>query len=226
VTRQATLPMDTARGVPHPSGEATPSGHIGPNAIIQAVAAIRMRHGVQTCEQVFDAAGLAHHLASAPQAMVDEADVVRLHAALVRLLGPAEAAAVAQDAGERTAVYLLHNRIPRLAQRVLSRLPAVIGAAVLCRAVSRHAWTFVGSGRFGVQRGDPLVLTIIGGPLNGAREARPTLAAYYAATLHGVMAGALARRVTSTFSLSIEDGKPACETRLSLGASTRSGLRR
>ncbi|MFY8040362.1 MAG: bacteriochlorophyll 4-vinyl reductase [Bosea sp. (in: a-proteobacteria)] len=218
VTEEAALPAGTVRSLPRPVEADEPLGRIGPNALIQAAAALRAHHGVPFCEQVFREAGLFQHPGSAPETMVHEAEVVRLHVALVRLLGAGEASAIAQDAGERTAVYLLKHRIPRFAQRVLSFLPALVGANILCRAIARHAWTFVGSGQFVAKRGDPLVLTIVGGPLGGPQEACASLCAYYAATLHGVMAGALARRVTSTFTLRTLDRLPACETSLSIGA--------
>jgi divinyl protochlorophyllide a 8-vinyl-reductase len=217
-TEEAALPAGTARSLPRPVEADEPVGRIGPNALIQAAAALRAHHGVPFCEQVFREAGLSHHLGSTPQTMVDEEDVVSLHRSLFRLLGPGEAAAIAREAGERTAIYLLKHRIPRLAQRVLSFLPASVGASILCRAIARHAWTFVGSGRFVASPGNPLLLTIVGGPLGGPQEACASLCAYYAATLHGVMAGALARRVTSTFTLRTLDRLPACETSLSIGA--------
>jgi len=226
VTGEAALPIGAVRSPPHPAEAGEPVGRIGPNAIIQAAAALRVHHGVPVCQQVFGAAGLSHHLGSAPQTMVDEEDVVSLHQSLFRLLGPGEAAAIAREAGERTAVYLLQHRIPRMAQRVLSLLPASVGAGILCRAVGRHAWTFVGSGRFVAKRGDPLVLTIVAGPLGGPQEARASLCAYYAATLHGVMAGALARHVKSTFTLHTVDRMPACDTILSIGNRAGSGLAR
>jgi divinyl protochlorophyllide a 8-vinyl-reductase len=130
---------------------------------------------------LFDSVGLAHHLRQPPQHMVDEEEVRRLHGALRETLGWDRAAAVARDAGLRTADYLLAHRIPRPVQWVLKRLPAPLAARVLLSAISRHAWTFAGSGEFSARVGQPVVLTIRNNPLcRGVRAAAPACD-YYAA---------------------------------------------
>jgi divinyl protochlorophyllide a 8-vinyl-reductase len=85
----------------------------------------------------------------------------------------------------RTADYLLAHRIPLPVQRVLKRLPAGLAARVLLAAISRHAWTFAGSGRFSASpagRGRrPLVLEIRNNPLCRGHAAVPACD-FYAAT--------------------------------------------
>jgi divinyl protochlorophyllide a 8-vinyl-reductase len=121
---------------------------------------LRQAGGDGLVSTLLTAAGL-----SAPPdgtAMIPEGDAARLHHAL-RLNCPETAPAMAFEAGRRTADYILANRIPRLAQRILRPLPASLAAPVLSRAISRNAWTFAGSGVF--TRHSPWHFTIVGNPL-------------------------------------------------------------
>jgi divinyl protochlorophyllide a 8-vinyl-reductase len=161
-------------------------GRIGPNAITRVAEVLPLRMGGDVTAQVFEAAGLARYLREPPQTMVDETEVRRLHGVLRETLGDAEARAVARAAGTRTADYLLVHRIPRPVQRLLKALPARLAARLLLLAITRHAWTFAGSGRFDASSplwpGRPVVLTIRGNPLClGLATAAPACD-YYAAT--------------------------------------------
>ncbi len=131
---------------------------------------------------LFEAAGLAGYLRQAPQGMVDEAEVVRLHRVLRTELGGALAGDVARRAGVRTADYLLANRIPKPVQLLLRLLPARLAAWVLLRAITRHAWTFSGSGVFVAKVGRPVVLTIRNNPLCVATQSEQPVCDFYAAS--------------------------------------------
>ena len=76
-------------------------GRIGPNAITRLEEALTAGHGLEACRRLFARAGLLAHLEVRPCAMVDEADVTRLHAALHDCLPDADAAAVSAEAGSR-----------------------------------------------------------------------------------------------------------------------------
>lgn len=155
---------------------------IGPNAITQVAAALEAVVGPQRATRVFEAAGLSRHRAVPPAAMVPESEVTALHRALRESLAADERAAVCREAGELTGAYLLAHRIPRPVQALLRVLPAAVASRMLLAAIARHAWTFAGSGRFAVARGDPLVLSIEGCALcRGAATERPDCG-YYAAT--------------------------------------------
>lgn len=121
-------------------------GLVGPNAIIQTVAALREIEGRQTCSSILQGAGLGDYLVVAPSEMVSEREVARLFDALCRTLPPDASAAVLGAAGRNTADYILAHRIPMLAQRLIGLMPPVLGARVLMAAISKHAWTFAGSG--------------------------------------------------------------------------------
>ncbi|MEZ4457439.1 MAG: bacteriochlorophyll 4-vinyl reductase [Gemmatimonadales bacterium] len=129
-----------------------PTGaRIGPNAILQVAEAIRAGLGDAAAEALLAEAG--YSLDRLPTAMVDEREPLALGAALIDRYGAATAAATLRDAGERTGAYLLANRIPRPAQRLIRLLPSRLGYRLLLGAIGRHAWTFAGSGRFSVRFG-------------------------------------------------------------------------
>lgn len=138
---------------------------VGPNAILQTVAALETRGGRALAERVLTHAGCAGYLSAPPEAMIPEAEAGLVLRALPACLPPAEARAVARDAGARTAAYILRHRIPRPAQLVLRALPARFAAPLLLRAMAAHAWTFAGSGRVTTRAGNPSCLTIHANPL-------------------------------------------------------------
>lgn len=166
---------------------ATPSiiGRIGPNAITRVAQVLPARIGEHAAAALFDAAGLARYLREPPQQMVQEAEVRRLHETLRDRLGTDLAAEVAQAAGEATGTYLLAHRIPKPLQAVLRRLPAWLAARVLLSAISRNAWTFVGSGRFSATAPGPgapgVDLQIRANPLCAGQRAEAPACHFYAA---------------------------------------------
>jgi divinyl protochlorophyllide a 8-vinyl-reductase len=162
------------------------AARIGPNAITRVAEALILGGGPGLAQQVFDRAGLAAYLREPPGHMVDEVEVTRLHAELRGLLGVPAAAAVAREAGRRTAAYLLAHRIPRPVQSVLRGLPPLLAARVLLHAVRRHAWTFSGSGRFEARPGRPVVLTLRDNPLCRGQRADVPVCDFYAATFEGL----------------------------------------
>ena len=160
----------------------TALARIGPNAISRVAEALASLGPPALPQQVFDRAGLLHYLEQPPEHMVPEHEVQRLHAALRQALGARAAARVAADAGRRTARYLLAHRIPGAVQLLLRLTPARLATRVLCAAITRHAWTFAGSGRFDAQPGHPTQLSIRDNPLcRGVQTAHPSCD-FYAAT--------------------------------------------
>lgn len=131
---------------------------IGPNAILQTMETLRAREGEAAMAAWLGAAGLSRYEAAPPQSMVPEAEAVSAHHALAALYPGATGTALAFEAGRRTANYLLAHRIPKPAQFILKRLPPRMALKILLRAISRHAWTFCGSGAFVYDlRGTPRV---------------------------------------------------------------------
>lgn len=136
--------------------EDRPASRVGPNAVIQLGEALRDRLGQNAAEDLFRHARLQHFLKEPPEAMVDELLAARLFGCLFAELPAATAATIAAEAGTRTADYILANRIPTLAQRVLRALPPALAGPLLLAAIAKNAWTFAGSGtlRSGSTRGE------------------------------------------------------------------------
>lgn len=164
----------------------TPIGRVGPNAIIRMAEALDELEGRETCARIFAAAGLSPYLAALPTDMVDEHEVAALYRATWLGLTPDRAALVARDAGRRTGDYLLENRIPKLAQRVLTFLPRGIALRILLGAIGRHAWTFAGSGEFSYELGGEPSIRIQRSPLCLNLRMSEPVCDYFAATFERI----------------------------------------
>ncbi len=178
---------------------------IGPNAVTRLAEALGA-----AAPAIFAAAGLAHRLATPPEAMVPEAEVTALHRALRAGLSPEAADRVAREAGRRTALYLLAHRIPRAMQALLRRLPPALAARLLLRAIGRHAWTFAGSGRFRILPGTPPRFAIEHGPIARAGAAAHPVCGYYAATFETLCATLVSPRARVEEIACEAMGAPAC----------------
>lgn len=190
------------------------TGVIGPNAIIRVGEALQRRLGAATTARLYAAAGLARYFADPPAAMVDEAEARRLHVQLRNALGDRLAAEVSREAGIATADYLLAHRIPTPVQVLLRVLPAPLASRVLLQAISRHAWTFAGSGRFEAVAGRPVCLTIHDNPLCRGQASDHPVCDYYAATFEHLFRR-LVHRDTRVTELSCEArGDDACRFEL------------
>lgn len=178
----------------------TIAGRIGPNAIIRMAEAIERHEGDGAARRMLEAAGLGAYVASRPDRMVDEREVIRLHRVVRTEYGAARADLLSRAAGLATGDYLLANRIPKPVQAVLKLLPARLAAHVLVAAIGKHAWTFCGSGRFEAAfapvGSGRLRLAVIDGPLSrGVRSLTP-VCTYYAATFERLFRELVHRRVT------------------------------
>lgn len=172
------------------------SPHIGPNAVTRVAEVLIERFGVPRMAAVFGHAGLARYIDTPPTQMIDEAEVIRLHGELRATLGPDAAREVAREAGRRTGDYLLAHRIPRPVQWLLKSLPPTLAARVLLAAITRHAWTFAGSGRFEVLGYSPVRVSISGNPLARAVRADAPQCDYYAATFERLFCTLVSRNST------------------------------
>lgn len=142
-----------------------PSAKVGPNAIIQLAAVLSSRVGHAQCARMFAGAGLSHHLAVPPDALVDEAEAARLFLVVETGFEPDDACDLFRRAGRATADYILAHRIPHPAQTLLRHMPAFAARRLLLLAISKHAWTFAGSGAVSCTYGPHLTLRIAGNPL-------------------------------------------------------------
>jgi divinyl protochlorophyllide a 8-vinyl-reductase len=192
---------------------AAAGARIGPNAIIQCLAALQADLGVARSAALMAQAGLQAHLQRPPQQMVDEDEVVALHRVLRAQLGVAHARALARTAGLKTGDYLLAHRIPALAQRALRLLPARLAGAALLQAVTRHAWTFCGSGVFRVEpapRPGALRVSITHCITCRGEHADQPLCDCYAATFERLFTAIVHPRTRVTETRCEALGDPAC----------------
>jgi divinyl protochlorophyllide a 8-vinyl-reductase len=193
---------------------ASHAGRIGPNAIIRVAEVLPAFVGTAETRHLFERAGLEHHLRRPPEGMVDETEVMRLHGVLRDALGGSEAAKVARQAGQRTADYLLAHRIPRPVQRLLKALPAPLAARLLLAAITRHAWTFAGSGHFSARPGRPVVLEIRDNPLCRGVRADAPVCDFYAATFERLFRVLVHRDATALEVACEARGDDACRFEL------------
>ncbi len=198
-----------AQGSREPASPAAASGgspgsRVGPNAVIQLGHALRAQRGEARAVQVFAAAGLREWLDEPPQVMVDERAVDRLFRSLRGCLAAGEAAAVAAEAGERTAQYLLANRIPPAARAALRLLPQPLSARMLLRAIGANAWTFAGSGVFRARPGPPDRVEILANPI-----AIPGCV-WHVAIFEGLFRALVAPRARVRHLSCCLDGAPGC----------------
>jgi len=138
------------------------SARIDPNAILQLVPVLDQAIGNRARQGLFVEAGVP--LPPPDAGMLPEAQVIRLHQSVWFWL-PSLAPDMLRQAGLATGDYILANRIPALAQRVIRLMPAPLAARVLAKAIAKHAWTFAGSGQFTVEHFAPLTVSIRQNPL-------------------------------------------------------------
>lgn len=163
------------------------AGRIGPNAILQLLAALDRQEGEGASLRLLATAGIVDPRGAADPPMVPVESVRAAHGALLEIAGPDRARHLIEEAGRRTAHYLLLNRIPASLQRLLRLLPRGLARRLLLRAIARHAWTFTGGSRLAVTVAPELRIAIDPCPLclspRGPDHGGPGLGcSYYAAT--------------------------------------------
>ena len=118
---------------------------IGPNAVLQTVAVMEERLGHAETTAILADAQITR--LPSGEHMIPEIEALRLHRWLA-MHDPVGAWVIAEEAGARTADYIIAHRIPRAAGWLLRHLPARAAAPVLMAAIRKHAWTFIGAGAF------------------------------------------------------------------------------
>jgi divinyl protochlorophyllide a 8-vinyl-reductase len=153
-------------------------GRIGPNALLQLMDVLDRHLGRDLRDMLFAGAGV---LPPPPDAgMWPEREVASVHRAVRRVL-PGQASDLLAQAGQAVGDYVLAHRIPWPARLLIRALPAPLGARLLTAAITRHAWTFAGSGQFRVLSHDPLTFEIVANPLIAGEEAAGPLCHWHRA---------------------------------------------
>lgn len=166
--------------------EKSRAGTIGPNAILQPVRLLEAGIGcVRAHAWAAEAFGGDRYVP--PTEAIDERIVGRMHALVNDRMGFEDAARLLRQAGEGTAVYLLRHRIPRSFQRLERLLPSALALRLLAYAISRHAWTFVGTGDFRFASGDSPAFEIRNCPICRARRTDLPCCDFYTGTFSGLV---------------------------------------
>jgi divinyl protochlorophyllide a 8-vinyl-reductase len=146
--------------------------------VLQTLAVLEREEGPVMAAKVLARGGIK---APPPDAgMLPETDCAALHRAL-RVTLPDRADALMRQSGLATGDYLLRNRIPAFARALIRHLPARLGARLLTSAITRHAWTFAGSGHFAVTGHAPLTFTLHANPLIAGESANAPLCHWHVA---------------------------------------------
>jgi divinyl protochlorophyllide a 8-vinyl-reductase len=167
---------------PEPVADPDNGHRIGPNAIVRVVEALSVLEDDAASDTILAGPPFDGYRRHGPDAMVPEAHVTALQAALYEHLPAARARAVNLEAGRLTGDYLLGHRIPRAAQALLKRLPKGYAGRLLLRAIGRHTWTFAGSGSVALEPGPPVTITIRQCPLCRQLTRAEPVCDFYAAT--------------------------------------------
>ncbi len=155
------------------------TGKIGPNAIIQTVAALQELLGDEGARGVLVRGGagdLPDHL---PHALIDEREFHALVELLIEQIGSERTNQVMERSGQLTADYVFANRIPAFVRVLLRLLPPRLGLRLLLPAMQRHTWTFAGSGVFAYDLMPTPSLSIANGSLFDTPAMASAMCAYY-----------------------------------------------
>ncbi|MGO9421202.1 bacteriochlorophyll 4-vinyl reductase [Roseiarcus sp.] len=161
--------------------EGETSGRVGPNAAIQLLRVLPLAAEPETVLRILVTAGVLDWAIHPPTDMVEERSVAALHRATRKILHLEEGLAVLAEAGGLTGDYILANRIPGWARAALKALPARISSRLLAKAITAHAWTFVGSGRFACCFANGLTFEIWSNPFCVGERSDSPICAWHAA---------------------------------------------
>lgn len=151
---------------------------IGPNAILQLIPVLEGAFGSGAADRSLASAGVPRP--EPDSGMLPESQVSALHRWL-RETHPQEAPRLLRAAGLATGDYILANRIPSLAQKLIRALPPFLGARVLSSAITKHSWTFAGSGKFRVVSRRPLSFEIARNPVVAGESSDTPICHWHAA---------------------------------------------
>ena len=165
------------------SGRGGDDGRVGPNAAIQLLRVLSARTDPERRRMIVVLAGATQWASVEPTGMIDEGGAAALHATTRMVLGRERAIAVLTEAGALTGDYILLNRIPAFARAVLKATPSPLAARLLARAISAHAWTFVGSGRFVRPARNGRTLEIWSNPFCAGERSDEPLCVWHAAVI-------------------------------------------
>ncbi|WP_096786188.1 bacteriochlorophyll 4-vinyl reductase [Rhodobacter sp. CZR27] len=193
--------------------EADPANvhRIGPNAILQLIPVLDGAFGAGAADRSLASAGVPRP--GPDSGMLPEVQVSTLHRWL-RETHPQEAPRLLREAGLATGDYILANRIPALAQKVIRALPAFLGARLLAAAIAKHSWTFAGSGKFSIVSKRPLSFEIARNPVVVGESSDTPLCHWHAAVFERLFSRLVWPNVAVRETHCCAQGAPACRFEL------------
>jgi len=163
-----------------------PTYLMGSNAMAHIIKTMEDNFGTGETIDFFIASRLSQYLSHPLAGRVHEEDVCRIHQHLIETYGLSHAKTLSWQAGQKSADYLLKNKISKPLRFILKRLPIRWSITLLLREISNHAWTFVGSGVFTYQVFKSITFYIESNPIcRGIRASEP-ICDYYAAIFEGL----------------------------------------
>ncbi len=136
----------------------TAGAQIGPNAVIQLLAALRdyglLHDRPALATRLAAEARVNRYLIDPPDSMAPLEDACALFNCVLLHTPAADHKLIFVDAAQRTADYIARRRIPAPVRFLLRTLPKRWAISILARAIEKHAWTFVGDGAFKLGRSE------------------------------------------------------------------------
>ena len=195
----------------HATPRAVGAARIGPNSIIQTVGAIEEERGYKATRSFLREIGQDAFAEQLPTTMIDEVAFISLIGAIRTELGVEAAGRILARSGERTADYLLAHRIPAPAHVILPRLPRRLGLNLLLKAISGHAWTFAGTGRFSYTvDAKGAILSLADSPECRGMTAVQPICRYYESCFQALLRPLIDRRLVVREVACAAQGNEAC----------------
>jgi len=183
---------------------------IGPNSIIRTVEALKETYGIPKTNEILEKVGKSIFISSLPSEMIDEEEFHSLAVGLHNFLGTEQANKILKRSGQLTAGYLLQNRIPKPAQRILGILPRSIGLKMLLTAIGKNAWTFVGSGNYTFVVGKTPQITIHNCLACRGVQSDIPVCSFYASTFETLLQSIIGKNIMVNEATCIAQGNPCC----------------
>ena len=201
-----------------PAVTGTQFGHgdvarIGPNSVLQLLPLLDEALGREERMRLLRACGMEQP--PTENGLMEETPAAALHQRL-RREHPALAPSLTRQAGERTGDYIIRNRIPVAALRVMRMLPSWLSAPLLANIIEKHAWTFAGSGRFRVLSKSPLVFELFDNPVVRGESAAAPICHWHSAVFQRLFADIVDPRLRCEETQCCAAGAPSCRFELHL----------
>lgn len=179
--------------------------------MLQLEPVLRAQLGVRRTRGILRDAGINRLPSDA--GLMPEQYAAALHQTVREQLG-ANADALLAEAGRRTGAYVIAHRIPDPVVALLQAMPLRTASGPLIKAVTKHAWTFSGSGSFAVASRRPLVFEVYDNPLIAGEISEQPLCVWHAAVFEHLFSTLVHPGMTCTETACAAQGDECCRFEL------------